>query len=172
LKFAWTLILAGILLAACGLPVWGIRRQSPPGQDSWFAQQYGTNGEQIYFTAINQQGENIPYEGGAGVGGMMMQPRLACVSCHGPDGKGGEHWMHMVYMEAPDIRWQAVNNEEGEDHSGSEGEGHQGYTLEMFRQAVVDGQHPDGEPLDRDMPRWKLADSDLQDLYDYLKVLP
>ena len=36
----------------------------------------------------------VSYDGGPGYGGMMMQPRLTCASCHAPDGLGGGHWMH------------------------------------------------------------------------------
>ncbi len=171
MKTALILLLAGMLLAACGLPVWGMRRPDPQGSNAWFGQKHDSDGEQIYLTATNQQGESIPYTGGPGSGGMM-QSRLACVSCHGKGGKGGEHWMHMDYMKAPEIRWQALNNEERDEHEGLEGDAHEGYTLEMFRQAVVDGQHPDGEALDWDMPRWQLADGDLEDLFEYLKTLP
>ena len=35
---------------------------------------------------------------------------------------------------------------------------HGEYDLEDFRQAVVFGKHPDGEPLNRDMPRWRMGD--------------
>lgn len=35
---------------------------------------FASNGERIYFTATNEQGESIPYEGGPAFGGMMMQP--------------------------------------------------------------------------------------------------
>ena len=33
--------------------------------------------------------------------------------------------------------------------------------LATFRKAVVDGEHPDGDSLDRDMPRWRMSDADL-----------
>jgi len=36
----------------------------------------------------------------------------------------------------------------------------------------VDGKHPDNQPLDDDMPRWKMSEQDLGDLADYLKSLP
>ena len=48
----------------------------------------------------------------------------------------------------------------------------EGYTLEMFRKAVIEGQHPDGEPLKQEMPRWQMDDQDLEDLFDFLKTLP
>ncbi|MFQ5410223.1 MAG: hypothetical protein ACE5FI_17570, partial [Anaerolineales bacterium] len=57
---------------------------------------------------------------------------------------------------------------DGDEHT----QAHAGYDLDTFRKAVVEGQHPNGDPLDRDMPRWSLGDDDLLDLADYLKSLP
>jgi hypothetical protein len=37
---------------------------------------------------------------------------------------------------------------------------------------VVEGLHPDGEPLSRDMPRWRIGDWDLADLAAYRQSLP
>ena len=159
-----------LLLAACGIPLRLSRRANPSSPDLSYRQDFASNGEQIYFTATDDRGETIPYDGGPDFGGMMMQPRLTCASCHAPDGRGGGHWMHMEYMEAPDIRWKALNAEEAEEHQGEHTE--EGYSLEMFRAAVVEGQHPDGEPLSRDMPRWQMDDQDLNDLFEYLKTLP
>ena len=98
---------------------------------------------------------------------------LACASCHAPDGRGGVHTMHMDVMNAPDIRLIALMAGE-EDHgdNDSHADEHGEYDLEAFRLAVVDGTHPDGEPLSREMPRWNMDDGDLSDLFDYLKSLP
>jgi mono/diheme cytochrome c family protein len=82
--------------------------------------------------------------------------------------------MHMQVMEAPDIRWSALESEarEGHEDEGSEhGDEHAGYDLEAFQMAVVEGKHPDGEPVREDMPRWKTSDQDLADLAEYLKPL-
>jgi hypothetical protein len=75
-------------------------------------------------------------------------------------------------MEAPDIRYKALSSETGEHAGEGEGGEHGEYTLEDFRKAVVDGEHPDGQPLDRDMPRWQMSDQDLADLFEFLKSLP
>jgi len=135
------------------------------------------NGERVYFTATNDAGERIRYRGGPDFGGMMMGSYLTCASCHGPEARGGTHFMHMQVMDAPDIRYEALQGE-ADEHSGDEHEGdehaHEGgeYTLEDFRSAVVEGVHPDGEPLSRDMPRWDMSDQDLEDLFEFLKSLP
>jgi len=174
MKKYWILALIGIVLIACGIASPGLwNNQSMPGS-TWGEKSFESNGERIYFTATNNQGESIDYEGGPAFGGMMMQPRLACVSCHGTDGRGGRHIMHMQVMEAPDIRYKTLNT--GEDEHGSNGESldHDSgeYDLNMFRQAVVAGKHPDGESLSTDMPRWSMSDQDLAALFEYLKSLP
>jgi hypothetical protein len=125
------------------------------------------NGEQIYFTRSSGRGTSITYRGGPRFGGMMMMGNaLTCSACHGPDGRGGAHWMHMQAMNAPDITFAALVTEEHE-----ESEGHTEYNLQVFHQAVVEGRHPDGDALSRDMPRWQISDADLADLLAFLKLL-
>ncbi|HSM24174.1 MAG TPA: c-type cytochrome [Anaerolineaceae bacterium] len=123
------------------------------------------NGEQIYFTSTSQRGGRIRFSGGPSLGGMMMGSYLTCASCHGPTGQGGRHTMHMTTMDAPDIRYEELAHEM-EEHGG-EGE----YDLATFRKAVVDGEHPDGDSLDRDMPRWRMSEADLADLFAFLQSL-
>jgi hypothetical protein len=174
LKKGWFLIIAGFVLLGCGIasPMrWNPK--SVPGSP-WEAESFASDGERIYFTATDEQGEPIPYESGPAFGGMMMQTRLACASCHGPDGRGGAHVMHMQVMDAPDIRYEALNSEAGEQENNQDGIEHfQGeYGLDAFRQAVVEGKHPDGEALSANMPRWEMSDEDLTALLEYLKLLP
>jgi hypothetical protein len=103
---------------------------------------------------------------------MMMGGNLACTSCHGPDGQGGLHTMHMDVMDAPDIRWSALAGDGHDDEAGDGHGDHSGeYDLETFRKAVVDGEHPDGERLSRDMPRWQMSEDSLEALRDYLITL-
>jgi len=75
--------------------------------------------------------------------------------------------MHMTVMDAPDIRIAALMDE-SEEHGSDIDE----YNLDTFRMAVVDGQHPDGDPLNADMPRWQMSDTDLADLFAFLQSLP
>lgn len=132
------------------------------------------NGERIYFTATSARGGRISYSGGPNFGGMMMGSYLTCASCHGPEGRGGLHQMHMQLMDAPDIRYVALSGETGENgHDEDEhNDDHAEYSMEKFRRAVVEGRHPDGEPLSREMPRWRMSDEDLADLFEYLKIIP
>lgn len=137
---------------------------------AWGGGSFDSNGERIYFTATSDRGSEIDYEGGPGIGGMMMGGRLSCASCHGPDARGGTHRMHMDVMDAPNVRWQALT--EAEEHvepdEAEAGHDHD-YTFDAFRAAVVDGVHADGQELSDDMPRWSITDADLGDLVDYLK---
>ncbi len=154
-------LIGALLLSAC--------TASPMGVGFW--RNYESNGERIYFTATNDSGKSIRYSDGPAYGGMMMDSQLSCASCHNSDGTGGEHVMHMQWMDAPDIRFAALSGEEhghDDDHDDDHGE----YDLEAFRQAVVEGLHPDGESLSADMPRWKFSDQDLADLFEFLQTLP
>ena len=167
------IVLGSLFLIACGFlyPFGRSPRGMGPSFGYWGGD-YETNGEQIYFTATNDRGEYIRFTDGPAFGGMMGGS-LSCASCHGDDGRGGQHVMHMDVMDAPDIRFDALSAEESE-HQGDDQEDEHGeeYDLATFRQAVVLGQHPDGDALSRDMPRWQLSDEDLADLLEYLKTLP
>ncbi len=133
-----------------------------------------SNGELIYYRAINNDGERIRYSDGPRSGGMMMGSYLTCASCHGPEARGGQHRMHMTVMNSPDIRVSALISE-GDEHGTQEDahrEAHGEYDLEAFRMAVIGGKHPGGELLRREMPRWRINDQDLQDLFEFLKSIP
>jgi cytochrome c oxidase subunit 2 len=137
--------------------------------------QFTSNGEQIYFTTVNDRGQRIRYSGGPNFRGMMMGMggNLSCASCHASDGRGGLHTMHMEVMDAPDIRISALTGEEdGHGEDEAHGDEHNGYDLNDFHLAVIGGVHPDGEQRSRDMPRWRMSDEDLADLFDYIKSFP
>ena len=126
---------------------------------AWGTGAFRSNGERIYFTATSERGTPITYTGGPGTGGwMMMGGRMACVSCHGPDGRGGKHSMGMMQvMDAKDIRWSVLQPE---------------FDTEKFRLAVTKGRDPDGTQLKPDMPRWNIGNEDVADLIAFLKTLP
>jgi cytochrome c oxidase subunit II len=166
-------ILLIIMLDACTV----FQRRIGTG---WGEGAFDSNGERIYFTATSERDTRITYSGGPPSGMMMGGGYLACASCHAPDAQGGLHtMMGMQIMDAPDIRWDSLASEVDEGH-GDEEEGHGGeeeghgegaYDLEIFRMAVVEGKHPNGEPLSEDMPRWNINDADLEDLAEYLMSL-
>ncbi len=139
----------------------------------WGLGAFDSNGERIYFTSSSERESRITYSGGPPSGMMMDEGYLTCASCHGPDAEGGLHtMMGMQVMDAPDIRWDSLADEAHEEHGDEEqGHGEGDYSLELFRMAVVEGKHPDGEPLSEDMPRWDIGDEDLYDLAEYLMSL-
>jgi cytochrome c oxidase subunit II len=152
--------IASLLLGACAS-----RPQSVgPSGTAWGRGAFRSNGERIYFTATSERGTAITYASGPGSGGWMMRDgQLACASCHGPNGRGGEHNMGTMNnmgmtqtMTAKDIRWSALQGE---------------FDAEKFRLAVTKGQDPDGTQLKTDMPRWNIGNDDLADLIAYLKTL-
>lgn len=174
-RFLFTIGTSLFVLAACTfLPGQELRPQQQVPGDS-----FSSNGEKIYFTSITQDGEHIRYTEGPDFS-RMMNPPLTCASCHGPTGEGGRHVMHMEVMDAPDIRFTALQGgeeeqENGDEHSEEENghaDEHADYALEDFRGAVIEGKHPDGEPLDENMPRWQMSNEALKDLFDFLKTLP
>ena len=139
-----------LLLTACG-------SRTQPSGTAWGVGAFDSNGKRIYFTATSERGTLITYTGGPATGMMMGGGQLACASCHGPDGQGGVHIMHMQTMDAPDIRWSVLQDE---------------FTAEKFRLAVMEGQDPDGTQLNPDVPLWNISDDDLVDLIAFLKTLP
>ena len=170
-------ILLVVFISGCGPVIGEMFQGDSPMGGSWSAGNYSSNGERIYFTASNDRGEQVPYSGGPSFGGMMMGTQVTCASCHGADGRGGSHWMHMDLMDAPDIRLEALQGEAEEhgeaadDHDDEHADAHEVYDLETFEKAVVLGQHPNGDPLDNDMPRWRINEEDLEDLFEFLDTL-
>ncbi|MEW5847957.1 MAG: c-type cytochrome [Myxococcota bacterium] len=124
------------------------------------------NGARIFYTGANSAGETIAYAGGPGPEDGVAHGVLTCALCHGRRARGGSYRVHGVLVRAPDIRWSTLE-QRGEGLGAPEG-----YTLDAFRMAVVDGRHPDGTPLDGDMPRYELGDEDLSDLASFLQSIP
>jgi len=156
IAIALPIIVTALLLVGCVLS----NKPMEPGGTAWGVGAFDSNGERIYFTATSERGTAISYTGGPASNGWMMGGggSLACASCHGTDGRGGEHSMGMMQvMDAADIRWSVLEGE---------------FDPEKFRLAVVEGQDPDGTQLNTDMPRWNIGNDDLADLIDYLKTLP
>ena len=109
-------VIATLLLV---LAAFAARPQSVESSGTaWGTGTFRSNGERIYFAATSERGKAITYTGGpVSSGWMMMGGRLACVSCHGPNGQGGKHSMGMMQgpgmmqgMDAKDIRWSCKTN--------------------------------------------------------------
>jgi cytochrome c oxidase subunit II len=165
------LIIAAVVVVALVILLTGtiwIARSFWPGGSVMgrlpFTGRFSSNGERIYLTGTSANGPAITAE----TPGMHRRPqgRMACVTCHGPDGQGGQVWMMMSSFEAPDIRYSELTEaEHGDEHE------HPAYTEEDIRRAITEGIDPQGERLERNMPRWSMTDEQLDDLIEYLKTL-
>ena len=155
-------VLVGLALVCCVALAFGGYLLTRPGAEGAQTQEYVSNGQMIYFTGRNQQGQRIPFDGAPM---WLYMQGGSCASCHGADGRGGAPVM--MGTEIPgDIRYSHLTEEEHE-----EGEEHPPYTDELIRRAITLGLNPAGEPLDLTMPRWRMSDQDLDDLIEYLKTL-
>ncbi|MGD8633494.1 MAG: cytochrome c [Anaerolineales bacterium] len=127
---------------------------------------FSSNGERIYFTGTSASGPVIRSR----MIGMRDMPggRMACVDCHGVDAAGGTVHMMMTVIEAPDIRWEHLTEEE---HAAGHAQEHPAYTVETFKRAVSEGIDPSGDELHGVMPRWVMSDAQLDDLISYLQSL-
>jgi mono/diheme cytochrome c family protein len=143
-----------------------VRETSPASTEPPAASGDIANGEQIYFRATGLAGNAITYSGGPPFGGMMMGGgMLTCATCHGPEGHGGNVMMRMQVIDAPPIDYPDLVSMAQSDAGKSS------YTIEDFRNAVIQGKDVDGSDLDQDMPRWQMSDQDLTDLFAFLKTL-
>ncbi len=149
------LVMAYLLIAGCSVINHGNLNMET-------GQRYQSNGEQIYFTATSQRGDQITYTMN---GGMMVgaQPlNRTCANCHGVDGKGEQIRIMMGSYTAPDIRFRSLTSPGDMDHPP--------YTAETIKQAITQGVDPGGKALAWPMPRWSMSDQDLNDLIVFLKT--
>jgi cytochrome c oxidase subunit 2 len=98
--------------------------------------------------------------------GLGMMGNLACVNCHGEDGRGGRVGMMLGDVKIPDIRYSALTSVRSE-----EGTSVPAWTDDDIRRSIRDGIEPNGQPLKAPMPRWKMTDAQLNEVVDYLKEL-
>jgi cytochrome c oxidase subunit 2 len=157
-------VVVGVILLCCVALAGALFLAIPTGTRTTT---YGSNGEQIYFTATSQRGTPITYQT---IGGMPMMRTgtMACVTCHNADGRGGRQSMMMRTFDAPDIRYKALTA----PRLSEGGEPEPVFTDATIRQAITDGTEPDGEPLQWPMPRWSMRGTDLDDLLAFLRSLP
>ncbi len=128
--------------------------------------QFSSNGEMIYYTGVNINGQPIvpKYAGPM----WLYRHGGSCVSCHGEDGRGGRPVM-MCNEIPPDIRYSSLTSEEMEHEE--EEEHHPPYNDTTIKRAITEGIDPAGGELDPCMPRWAIDDRDLNDIILYLKEL-
>lgn len=90
---------------------------------------------------------------------------MACVNCHGADGKGSREGG----VTATDIRWEALTKPYGVSYVG--GRSHGPYTERLLVRAITMGIDPAGNRLHAAMPRFQMSREAMDDLVAYLKRL-
>lgn len=157
--------LAATTPGAHGMPGGPMMEGAAPGATK---AAYDSAGERIYHTATDAEGKRISFTGGPH---WLSMHGGSCVSCHGPDGRGGIPVMPTGVV-APDIRYDALTGKEHPEVETEEGEHeHEAYTDAGIKRAITDGIEPSGEELDPTMPRWRMSEKQLDSLLDYLKEI-
>jgi mono/diheme cytochrome c family protein len=127
---------------------------------------FSSLGQQIYFTGTTASGPIPRTIAGGGMTGLGMMGNVACVDCHGEDGRGGRVGMMFGAVEIPDIRYSTL----------SESRSEAGTTVPAWSdndivRAIRDGVEPDGQPLNAPMPRWAMTDTEIRAVVTFLKEL-
>jgi len=163
-----TTLVWGIALVTVGLvglgAVWllGLNGTSPIGGGT-----FASAGQRIYYTGLDADGRAIPRTiAGGGMMGLGMMGGVACVDCHGEDGRGGRIGMMFGAVDIPDIRYSTLTTTRSED-----GTTIPAWTESDIARAIRDGVEPDGQRLKAPMPRWNMTDTELTDVISYLKEL-
>ena len=124
-------------------------------------------GQRVYYTGLDADGQVIPrtVDRGAMMGPGMMGS-IACVDCHGEDGRGGNVGTMFGIVGIPDIRYSVLTTEHSEG-----GKTIPAWSDADIRRAIREGIEPDGEHLKPAMPRWDMTDGQVTDVIAYLKEL-
>lgn len=168
--------IALIVLGGCGLVVSGAmtallggtttNRSSSGGRTGGTGAfgGYASNGERIFFTGVGHDGPiDVEWSGGMMGPGRGRMAGLGCATCHGRNGRGRASGM--MGVAPPDIRYKTLTG------GGSDEETGERWTDADIAAAVRSGTEPGGGTLSTAMPRWKMDDTDMADVIDYLKEL-
>lgn len=128
-------------------------------------------GKQIYRSGVLPSGEPVraTVEGDVEVKGEQA----ACASCHGRSGLGFSEADRVPQAVTAPVLFRARTIEHRGLHgSRTQGEGTRpAYTSQTLRRAIRDGIDSAGRPLDPLMPRYALADDEIEPLLAYLRSL-
>lgn len=128
---------------------------------------YASNGQRIYFTGIDDAGNQIPFAAGPQ---WLAMHGGSCVDCHAEDGRGGISIIPGGGV-SPDIRYGVLTGKERPSVEGGTEHEHAAYSDDAIKRTITDGIDPDGQALDLTMPRYRMSDKDLNDVIGYLKQL-
>jgi len=154
-----TLMAYGITALLVGLVGLAVVVAAPWGSSS-------SPGQRIYYTGADAAGPIPRALAGGGFTGPGMMGNVACVGCHGEDGRGGRIGMMYGTVDVPDIRYATLTTARSE-----EGTTVAAWTDADIARAIRDGIEPNGQRLKAPMPRWSMTDTDISDVIGYLKEL-
>lgn len=123
-------------------------------------------GQLIYYTGADASGPIPRTVAGRGLSGMGMMSNVACIDCHGQDGRGGRIGMMFATVDIPDIRYSVLTVARTDDGTTTPA-----WTDADIARAIRDGVEPDGQHLKAPMPRWAMSDADISAVIAYLKEL-
>lgn len=128
---------------------------------------FTSSGQRIYYTGADANGP-IPRTapGSFGMMGYGMMGAVACVDCHGQDGRGGRVGTMFGALEIPDIRYATLTTPRSENATTVPA-----WTDADIARAIREGVEPNGQQLQAPMPRWQISDADVNDVIAYLKEL-
>jgi cytochrome c oxidase subunit 2 len=127
---------------------------------------FSSTGQQIFYTGATSAGPIPRTVAGGGMTGLGMMGNVACVDCHGEDGRGGRVGMMFGSVDIPDIRYSTLSTTRSE-----EGTTIPAWTDSDIARAIRDGIEPNGQPLKAPMPRWAMTDAEIAEAISYLKEL-
>jgi ABC-type branched-subunit amino acid transport system substrate-binding protein len=90
---------------------------------------------------------------------------LPCINCHGADGRGAEDYVGVAPLN---VNWYALASSGAHQHSLRS---HSPFDEKSLARAIVLGKDPGGSDMDKAMPRYDMAQEDVEDLIAYLKVM-
>ena len=90
---------------------------------------------------------------------------LPCINCHGADGRGAEDYVGVAPLN---INWYALAASGPHAHAVRM---HGPFDELTLARAIIFGLDPDGNKMEKAMPRYDMAKEDVEDLVAYLKVM-
>jgi hypothetical protein len=156
------ILLASGVLFACGQEAQQTDAAPKSNVASDSITSYSGNGAQIYYTGRTSSGSPVTVIAPSALGDGT--PSLACVDCHGADGRGLNLATTSGVLQTPDITYDVLTTPQVYRSDRAYNDATLGLTLRS-------GVRVDGYTLNPQMPRWNLSPEDMTDLILHLKSL-